>query len=134
MTMLGEVGTYLDAQLVALTAGTNLFGGVLPEDPVEAVAIFENTSVGPVETQGGATAPVMERPRLQVIVRSDDYAKGRLLIEQVYKTLQVVVNTTMSGTLYYRIASVDMPELLDRDSRQQPIFSCNFDVWKAPSA
>jgi hypothetical protein len=128
--ILDEVATYLDTQLVTLTAGTNLFAGTLPETPIECVALFENLSMPPVETHGDGTRPVIEKPRLQVIVRSTNYSSGRVLIDSVWEQLQVVSNDTLSGVRYFRIASSDSPTLLNRDANQRPLFSCNFDVWK----
>lgn len=133
MTMLLEVATYLDTNIVALTAGTNLFAGDMPEAPQELVALYENPGITLIETQGGAD-PAVERPRLQVYVRSTDYATGRALMETVWKALWNVNNVTMTGTRYLHIMALTSPFFLDRDPERRPVFSCNFDVWKEPSA
>ena len=130
MAFLTDIATYLDTQLASLTVGTNLFAGVLPETPQTAVALFESTSMPPMETHGTGTRPVIERPRLQVIVRSSDYAGARSLADDVWEVLQAVSGQTFSGTRYLRIASIDSPQFLDRDSQQRPRFTTNYDTWK----
>ena len=131
--LLLDVATYLDTQVASLTLGTNLFMGNMPDAPIESVAMYEYTSGPPVETLGGADT-AMETPRLQIIVRSGDYAAGRDLIEDVWKALRNVANTTLSGTRYQRIAALDSPNFLQRDSNYRPMFVCNFEIMKVPDA
>jgi hypothetical protein len=131
--LLHDVATYLDTQVASLTLGTNLFMGNMPDTPVESVAMYEYTAGPPIETLGGADT-AMETPRVQVIVRSSDYATGRALIESIWKALRNVANTTLSGTRYQRIAAVDSPTFMQRDANYRPMFVCNFEIMKVPDA
>jgi len=139
VTLIDDIAHHMQSNLLVgqdplLVMGVSLFGGVLPEKPTRAVALLESTSVAPIEMMGGDTGPSIERPRLQILVRDSSYANARDLVQSVYSFLQRVTMTDIQGTLYHRIASVDMPELISRDERQYPIFSCNFDVWKELSS
>jgi hypothetical protein len=57
MAFLPEIGTYLAATVTdtALTLGTNLFLGRLPDTPDTCVALFETGGLTPAETMGGSS-------------------------------------------------------------------------------
>ena len=64
MAFLSDIGTYLAASVTdtALTMGTNLFLGRLPDTPDTCVAVFETSGEGPVNTGGGSTLPAFTQP------------------------------------------------------------------------
>ena len=74
MSVLDEVGTYLAATVtnVTLTLGTNLFLGRLPDDPDTCVSVQETGGQGPINTMSNNTAPVIEQPNVQTLIRFHD--------------------------------------------------------------
>lgn len=134
MALLDEVGTYLDTNVSALTLGTNLFLGLMPDTPAICASIYELTSMSPYFTMNGSTSePVLENPRVMLYVRHSVYSTGRALIETVWKQLNEVSDDTLSSVGYLRIAGLGSPEFLERDENFNVMFSCNFQVMKALS-
>jgi len=129
MAMLDDIGTYIAAN-TSLTLGTDLFLGLMPDDPGNVVAIYENGGATPVSTMGGASLPVMERPELQVIVRNATYATGRSTAETLYQLLTQVAGQTLTSTLYHRIEAISAPAVFDRDQNRRVLFTTNFTVLK----
>lgn len=133
--ILDEVGTYLAANIIgatALTLGTNLFLGRLPDAPDTCVAIFETGGTLPEQTMGSGLASI-ERPRIQVVTRRPGYSDARILAYNVWNTLEGVANESLSGTRFLRVSAVQSPYPLERDSTDRIIIVQNFDVLKVPS-
>jgi hypothetical protein len=132
---LDELGTYLAANIsgaTALTLGTNLFLGRLPETPDTCVAIYETGGTVPSHTMGGASAPVVERSRVQIVVRSGNYSAGRTLAGDIWDTLEGIADEALTGVRYFRVTAVQSPFPLERDTTDRIIFTQNFDVLKEP--
>jgi hypothetical protein len=127
MGMLDDIGAYVDTN-TSLTLGTNLFLGLLPESPGNCVALFEESGVSGLYTQGSTNLPQLERPQLQLIVRNDSYATGRSLADTVYRVLTQITNQTINSNLYLRIEATSNPAVMDRDKTKRVLFTCNFDV------
>ena len=134
MALLTDVGAYLDAQVSAasLAAGTNLFYGRLPDAPDTCVALYETGGGVPDDTMGNSSAPVFENPRVQIVVRADDYATAATLIGDCWDKLQLISNETLSSTYYARISAVQSPFALERDSQDRMVMACNFQIIKTP--
>ena len=131
MALLPDVGTYLAAAGLSLTVGTNLFYGRLPDSPDKCVAIYESNGATPIETMSDNTEPPVVHPGLQVLARDAAYADAQSLAEDVWQKLTLVTNETLTSTLYLRVAPVQQPAPIERDSQDRVLFSCNFDVLKA---
>jgi hypothetical protein len=118
-----------------LVFGTNLFGGTLPAGPNFAVAMYEPSGAGPVEVMGPGL-PAEDNPRLQVVVRSEpnNYVQARSVAWSIWRILAGVVDETINGTRYLRIAAVHSPSFLTRDDNERVLFVCNFEVLKDLSA
>lgn len=127
MALLEDIGGYIDTN-TSLTLGTNLFLGLLPETPSNCVAIFEESGVSGLYTQGTSNLPRLERPQLQFIVRNESYSTGRSVAEDVYRVLIQVANRTINSNLYLRIEATGAPAVMDRDLTKRVLFTCNFDV------
>ena len=132
MATLQDLGTYLAASVTdtALTMGTNLFLGRLPDTPDTCVAVFETSGEGPVNTGGGSTLPAFTQPRFQTMVRAADYASAASLAEDIYKKVQLIDNEALSGTRYLRAEGVQEPYALDRDGQERMVFVCNYQTMR----
>lgn len=130
MTLLSDLGGYLDTQSSSITLGTNFFYSTIPESPDICVALIEDSGVSPVFTQGTNGLPVIERPQVQILVRHTSYETGRALIESLYRILTQIANQSISGTTYLRVAAIATPTMIERDDNRRCLFTCNFDVQR----
>lgn len=128
MSVLEDLGGYLDSQTATLTLGTNLFYSLMPETVDNVVALYENTGAPPNFTMGSTNLPQMERPQLQALVRNNTYSAGRTVAETVYRILTAIANQTINGNQYLRVEALGMPTLLERDASKRVIFTLNFDI------
>lgn len=131
--LLPEIASVIETAALA-TTGTDLFLGGLPSDPSECCALIEYGGEPPLRTQneGAARSSAQggERPRFQLLCRAADYETGRSLIQSVVDELDGIVNETIGGTFYLRVAALQPPFLLERDGNDRWIFAVNFAVTK----
>lgn len=123
--LLTDVGAYIAAGGLSLTAGTNLFYGHLPDSPDLAVALFPSAGLG-VDRD----LPV-EHPGLRIVVRGDTYANGYAKAYAIFKLLDKLSRQTLTATLYYYIEARGLPEQFGLDESGRPLFSVSFTVDKA---
>ena len=128
MSLLEDLGGYLDTQLATVTLGTNLFYSLMPENVSNCVTLYENSGAPPNFTMGSNNLPTLERPQLQFLLRNSSYSDGRTLADSIYRVLTAISNTTINTRLYLRVEAVSNPALLERDANRRSIFTCNFDV------
>jgi len=130
MAMLDDLGTYVATQVGSLTLGTNLFLGRLPDTPDTCVALYEYGGETPVSTMGGDAMPPVEQPRIQVNVRAPGYSSANTLALSVWTALEGILNETLTATRYHRVAAIQSPFPLERDSADRVIFAQNFRVQR----
>lgn len=130
MTLLADLGGYLDSQSSSITLGTNFFYSTVPESPDNCVALVEDAGVSPVFTQGSNGLPVVERPQVQILVRNTSYESGRALIENLYRILTQITNQSIGGRTYLRVSAIASPSMIQRDDSRRCIFTCNFEVQR----
>ena len=128
MALLEDLGGYLDTNLASVTLGTNLFYSLMPETIANCVTIYENAGAPPNFTMGSNGLPQLERPQLQFLLRNTAYATGRALAEDIYRVFTAITNQTINGNLYLRVEALSVPAVLERDSNNRILFTCNFDV------
>ena len=128
--LLVDLGGYIDTNFAGLTLGTNFFYGLLPESPDNAVAIYENSGVSPIFTQGTVNTPAIERPQLQFLVRNTSYETGIALANSLYLFITAIANQTINSTNYLRVVAISNPSVIERDQNKRIIFTCNFDVQR----
>lgn len=114
--------------------GTNLFGGLLPDQPDLCICVSEHRGYEGVGFFG-EPYPAIERPRLMVRVRGakNDYATPRALIQQISNALANRGAVVVSGTRYLAFTPVQPPEAAGRDENDRWVFAVNFEVTKGPS-
>ena len=142
MGMVEEVVAYLATQSCG-TAGTTLFAHTLPESTGMCSAVIELPASAPSRTFK-QSLPWAENARVQVLCRSTLPSSGatiavptnaRARAQKIWRTLEAVSNSTSiaSGKRYYRIEAQQSPFKLQDDERGRSVFSCTFDVMRAPT-
>ena len=121
--MLREIGAYLATQNVG-TVGTDIFLGLMPDQPDNCIALFEYAGSPPDLHWNG------EYPGLQVRVRDKSYAAARTKIGEVMEKLHGLHEQTLSGTRYLLIKARGSPEILKRDNNNRVELFVNFEIIK----
>jgi hypothetical protein len=96
-----DIATYLQAHVFG-TIGTDIFYGFLPDDPDNAICVFD-TSGRPSEING------IDQPNFQITVRNTSYATASSTIESIQSVLQYLTNTTINGQFYMNINNLQAP-------------------------
>ena len=121
--MLREIGAYLATKSIG-TVGTDMFLGLMPDQPDNCIALFEYAGSPPDLHWNG------EYPGLQVRVRNKSYAQGRAKIGEIMTLLHGLHETTLSSTRYLLIKARGSPEVLKRDASNRVEFFVNFEIIK----
>ncbi|HZK24134.1 MAG TPA: minor capsid protein [Oscillospiraceae bacterium] len=116
--MLTEISTYLKNQ------DTDIFLGLMPDQPDNCVALFEYAGSPPDLHWNG------EYPGLQVRVRDKSYAAGRAKIGHIMRVLHGLTETVLGSTRYLLIRARGTPEILKRDASNRVEFFVNFEIIK----
>jgi len=121
--VLTEIGAYLATKNVG-TVGTDIFLGLMPDQPDNCVSLFEYAGSPPDLHWAG------EYPGLQVRVRNKSYAAARAKIGEIAKELHGLHEQMLSGTRYLLIKARGSPEILKRDASNRVELVLNFEVMK----
>ncbi len=121
--MLREIGAYLATKSIG-TVGTDIFLGLMPDQPDNCIALFEYAGSPPDLHWEG------EYPGLQVRVRNKGYAAARTKIGEVMDKLHGLHEQTLSGTRYLLIKARGSPEVLKRDANNRVELFVNFEIIK----
>ena len=133
--ILDDVAKYLSTTVTALTLGTNLTKGFMPDSPDTVVTVFETGGYRPTHfLTTGVQTRVYENPGIMVHARSTDYQTARNQADSVFTTLDGINNrmlpTTSGPRHYVSIDAVQSPFSIGRDKNDRFVFSVNFDVTK----
>jgi len=128
MTMLEALASRLTAASV-VTSASNLFLGIMPDNPNVCAALYEYAGEYPMEAFSPSTAQI-DRTRVQVMTRSgrDDYAAARTLMVNVRDNLTGLVNQTVDGVVFLRVSELGPIEFVGRDDDDRPQFSLSLRV------
>ena len=121
--MLREIGAYLATKSIG-TVGTDIFLGLMPDQPDNCIALFEYAGSPPDLHWNG------EYPGLQVRVRNKSYAAARTKIGEAMAALHGLHEQTLSGTRYLLIKARGSPEVLKRDNNNRVELFVNFEIIK----
>jgi len=121
--MLSDISTYLKNQGVG-TPGTDMFLGLMPDQPDNCIALFEYAGSPPDLHWNG------EYPGLQVRVRNKSYAAARTKIGEAMTALHGLHEQTLSDTRYLLIKARGSPEILKRDANNRVELFVNFEIIK----
>lgn len=131
--ILDELVAYIDAQVAALTTGTNLFAARMPDSPDTAVAVAATPGAPPIQTFGRTLA--MTRPRVQITCRGSvaqgGYSAAHTNATTIWNLFKAFVSgTALSGVIYQSISPLQDPFLLMRDALDRPIIAFNLEIYK----
>lgn len=121
--MLREIGAYLATKSIG-TVGTDIFLGLMPDQPDNCIALFEYAGSPPDLHWNG------EYPGLQVRVRNKSYAAARTKIGEAMTALHGLHEQTLSGTRYLLVKARGSPEVLKRDNSNRVELFVNFEIIK----
>lgn len=133
MAVEADIVAYLNGQ-AGLVSATNLFEGLLPEDPAACVAVAPTGGELSDDYVSGASldAPTMEYSRFQVMVRDATMAAARTTAHAVYALLANLGPTTLSTRTYNHVESIDgEPSLIGQDQQARWEYVMNFRAMKA---
>lgn len=127
MSMGTDIVGYIESN-TSLTAGTTLYLNQMPDSAMDVVSVYEQGGLSP-DFHYSQPAPSVEKPRLQVLVRSATYVIGESLAREVWSLLTAIMDQTINGRYFQTVMAVDTPTFLERDKNDAAIFTMNFQVW-----
>lgn len=113
----------LNSASVAIT-GTNMFIGLMPDDPDVCLSLYEYAGSQPLEVLRDNDA-TLERPSVQVLVRAtrNDYPSARALIESARDTLTGITDETISNVRFLRVSALSSINAVGLDDNERPMFT-----------
>jgi hypothetical protein len=116
------------------TAGTDLFGGLMPAAPDQVTTVYETGGRAPARAMHSAAGQAsMTYPHIQVVVRggTDTYEVARAVAQKAFLLLDGLPHRTINTTCYLGGESLQAePFLLGRDEQNRPLVACNFEIAK----
>lgn len=126
MALLEDIGTYLEAESIG-TQGTDLFIGMMPDEPDNCVAIYQYSGLAPVKAMTIVPGEyVMEQPRVNVMVRNSSFQNAQAKAQAVFDAL----GGYSAGNILF-IDALQSPYQLGPDQNNRQLIGCNFEVTKA---
>ena len=112
------------------TRGTNIFIGLEPDAPDNAITVWETMGREPYNTMGSSgTAPYVKRPNFLVGVRNTSYASAKTLADQIFTDLHWFTGT-IDSTSYLLIRALNQPYSAGVDENKRAQLHCNYRVFK----
>lgn len=136
MSLLADMGDYLSSGGVG-TLATDLFLGQLPSAPDAAVCVYETGGIAPIYSMGNtAGKAVVERPRVQIVVRGAayDYETARALAQKAWLLMDKMPARTVNAVSYKWASCIQSPFLMQVDEQGRPWIAFNADVMKEMSS
>lgn len=106
----------------------NLFEQNLPNEPDNAVGLYEYGGAAPRQTLGNRNPT--ENPRLQVLVRHVEVETALQWSKLIMHYLITINDQELSGVRYIKISAASGPGGLGTDSEDRHRYSTNFQVEK----
>lgn len=132
MSVISEVASRLVSQSIG-TKGTTLFQGVMPMGVSEGVALYQMTQGQPIRAMGSSgSAPVMDLPQFQVVVRNTSFTNGEAKVKAVIDALDFYTGT-LDSIKYFLIRLEYGPVYLGIDENNRHRWSVTFRAMKARS-
>jgi hypothetical protein len=134
--LLADLGDYLSSGGCG-TLGTDLFRGQMPPTPDAAVCLYETGGVAPIYSMGNtAGQAVVERPRVQVVVRGEQYGyeAARAIAQKAWLLLDKLPSRTINATRYLWGSCAQSPFLMQVDEQGRPWLAFNADLMKDMSS
>lgn len=131
--VLAELTTYLATQGIG-TAATDLFYGLVPEEP-DALTTLMDAGGLPNEPDMGTPNVRLEFPHVQALTRGapNDYDGPRLKMQDVITAFTKIANQTISGVSYKAVMAKGPARKLRQDKNLRYEIICEFEVTKSYS-
>jgi hypothetical protein len=126
--MLPELASKLVSASVGVLA-QDIFLGIIPDKPDLCVALYEFSSLSPMETLGNMNE-TLERPGVQVLVRGarNDYPTARAKIVEVRDVLTNITDETILGVRFLRVSADSSINAIGVDANERPKFTLTLSV------
>ena len=124
-----DIGTLLESSINTLTLGTNLFIGLLPDQPDLGIALIDSPGMPPDPNN-------YYHPGLQVLVRASvgDYSVAAALSQSVMDVLHTYVGQPDVNSYFYTLVwSMGDPFFIGLDTNHRPLFSTNYRIQRRSS-
>lgn len=131
MSLAQDMVTYLDS-VTALTAGTDLFRGPMPEAPDDCtVCTATGGEEGEYVMGSSLSAPGVEFSRFQLMVRRAAMATAETDAAAYHALLANLGPVTINGRLYHNVESIDgEPYPLGQDQNERYRYVANYRAVK----
>lgn len=129
--LLHDLGDYLSSQ-GGWTQGTDLFLGRRPSQPATVTTVYEIGGQAPVWGMSAVAGDAaVERPAVQVVCRSTDYAVARALAQKAWLLLDGLPTRSINGVSYKDGRARQQPFGMGFDDDGRALVACNYDIIKA---
>jgi hypothetical protein len=108
------------------TGGTDLYAGPYPDMPIDVIGVIETGGLPGTYTM--TTDPGLERPRLQIAVRSASYATARNRSQLCANLMDAMRARRINGVQYHWAQVVMPPAYLGQDENRNHLFVLNLDI------
>jgi len=120
--------TITDEPGIALATSTNVFAGMFPVSPNNAVRVATLPSPGPVRKMGSGVAGIVHyNVMVQVVVRAKGYSVANNMMAAIVTAMDNFVGT-IGSTAYKHIVLVMGPFDLGHDENKRFQFSATFQM------
>ena len=114
------------ATFLTINGVQNVYKSAMPDEPNEAVCLYEYGGAGPHLTHTGIG---YRNPALQAVVRAMDYQTARSRIETIYLLIASLSNDQLGGTMVLDATPNQEPFPLGPvDSQGRIRLVCNFNL------
>ena len=107
------------------TLSSDLFGFSMPETPNNCIVVFP--SGGYPRDKAG----FLQYPSVMIHVRNTSSTTAEIKANSVISALHRIANTTINGTRYQSIYSVNEAVSLGKDDQQRETLSINFEITRS---
>jgi len=113
------------------TFGTDIFIGAMPTEIGECAVVTDTGGVAPDLTFGGSTAPLYERPTVQVLARAARYDTAYAKLENIKEVLHGRQGEVQEGVKYTVIEVSSDIARLGQDENSRWRFTLNFSLQRS---
>lgn len=112
------------------TVATNVFIGLLPDQPDKCLSLYEYAGQAPYEVFRNEAATI-EIPTVVVMTRGarNDYPAARQFAEDARDALCSIVDETISGVRFLRVAEASSINYVNTDDNDRPRFTVTLTAY-----
>jgi hypothetical protein len=112
------------------TVATNVFIGLMPDQPDKVIALYEYAGQAPLEVFRNETATI-EVPTVIVMARAarNDYPTARAFLEDARDALCGIIDETISNVRFLRVAEASSINYVNTDDNDRPRFTVSLTAY-----